>query len=134
MCVRACVCVCVNRLQKIHEIQGSIIRNNSSSTYSCLLSNLQKSDATKLKKSNKTVESCIFHKRVLFLYVPLNTKNKTILYVAQKCFTFVFPTEEERWGAGIETQKYVRGEIGGWGRVPFNETYAPSLSTIYDGA
>jgi len=41
---------------------------------------------------------------------------------------------EERWGAGVETQKNVRGEIGGWGRVPFNETYAPSLSTIYDGA
>jgi len=42
--------------------------------------------------------------------------------------------EAERWGAGVETQKNVRGEIGGWGRVPFNETYAPSLSTIYDGA
>ena len=41
---------------------------------------------------------------------------------------------EERWGAGVETQKNVRGEIRGWGRVPFNETYAPSLSTIYDGA
>jgi len=40
----------------------------------------------------------------------------------------------ERWGTGVETQKNVRGEIGGWGRVPFNETYAPSLSTIYDGA
>ena len=40
----------------------------------------------------------------------------------------------ERWGAGVETQKHARGEIGGWGRVPFNETYAPSLSTIYDGA
>ena len=40
----------------------------------------------------------------------------------------------ERWGAGVETQQNVRGEIGGWGRVPFNETYAPSLSTIYDGA
>ena len=37
-------------------------------------------------------------------------------------------------GAGVETQKNVRGEIGGWGRVPFNEPYAPSLSTIYDGA
>jgi len=43
-------------------------------------------------------------------------------------------SEDERWGAGVETQKNVRGEIGGWGRVPFNETYAPSLSTIYDGA
>jgi len=41
---------------------------------------------------------------------------------------------QERWGAGVETQKNVRGEIGGWGRVPFNETYAPSLGTIYDGA
>ena len=40
----------------------------------------------------------------------------------------------ERWGAGVETQKNVQGDIGGWGRVPFNETYAPSLSTIYDGA
>ena len=35
----------------------------------------------------------------------------------------------ERWGPGVETQKNVRGEIGGWGRVPFNEPYAPSLST-----
>ena len=42
--------------------------------------------------------------------------------------------EYERWGAGVETQKNVRGKIGGWGRVPFNEPYAPSLSTIYDGA
>ena len=40
----------------------------------------------------------------------------------------------ERWGAGVETPKNVRGEVGGWGRVPFNEPYAPSLSTIYDGA
>ena len=43
-------------------------------------------------------------------------------------------TLSERWGAGVETQKNVRGEIGGWGRVPFNETYAPLLSTVYDGA
>ena len=41
---------------------------------------------------------------------------------------------KERWGAGVETQKNVREEIGGWGRVPFNEPYAPLLSTIYDGA
>jgi len=40
----------------------------------------------------------------------------------------------ERWGAGVETQKNVREEIGGWGRVPFNEPYAPLLSTIDDGA
>jgi len=36
----------------------------------------------------------------------------------------------ERWGAGVETQKNVRGEILGWGRIPFNEPYAPSLSTL----
>jgi len=42
--------------------------------------------------------------------------------------------ECERWGAGVETQKNVRGEIGGWGRVPFNEPYASSLRTIYDEA
>ena len=40
----------------------------------------------------------------------------------------------ERWGAGVETPKNARGEIGGWGRVPFNEPYALSLNTIYDGA
>ena len=41
---------------------------------------------------------------------------------------------EERWGAGVEAQKNVPEEVGGWGRVLFNEPYAPSLSTIYDGA
>jgi len=44
------------------------------------------------------------------------------------------PGRLERWGAGVETQKNIRGEVGGWGRVPYNEPYAPSLSTIYDGA
>ena len=43
-------------------------------------------------------------------------------------------TKDERWGAGVETQKNVREEIGGWGRVPFNEPYATLLSTNYDGA
>jgi len=43
------------------------------------------------------------------------------------------PAQYERWGAGV-AQKNVREEVGGWGRVPFNEPYAPSLSTIYDGA
>ena len=47
---------------------------------------------------------------------------------------YVKKIRDERWGAGVETQKNVRGEIGGWGRVTFNEPYAPSLSTIYDGA
>jgi len=51
---------------------------------------------------------------------------------AYKCIRL--RTRWERWGAGVETQKNVLGEVGGWGRVPFNEPYAPSLSTIYDGA
>jgi len=64
--------------------------------------------------------------------------NSTILLLCINCTILsVFALHWsllERWGAGVETQKYVRGDIGGWGRVPFNETYAPSLSTIYDGA
>jgi len=53
----------------------------------------------------------------------------THMYICHRLLEY-----RERWGPGVETQKNVRGEIGGWGRVPFNETYAPSLSTIYDGA
>jgi len=54
--------------------------------------------------------------------------------VYRSCVWVYVCTTTERWGAGVETQKNLRGEIGGWGRVPFNEPYAPSLSTIYDGA
>ena len=59
---------------------------------------------------------------------------------SETCHTYCSPRgaivlrQKERWGAGVETQKNVRAEVGGWGRVPFNEPYAPSLSTIYDGA
>ena len=61
------------------------------------------------------------------------------LWTTCMCACVIFSTarsrkDEERWGAGVETQKNVRGVFGGWGRVPFNEPYAPSLSTIYDGA
>jgi len=48
--------------------------------------------------------------------------------------SFAVTHTAERWGAGVETQKNGRGEIGEWGRVPFNDPYASSLSTIYDGA
>ena len=55
------------------------------------------------------------------------------------CFTFCVSLSEsvmrnihERWGAGVETQKNVRGEIGGWGRVPFNETYSQSCEGTLD--
>ena len=58
----------------------------------------------------------------------------THTYILLNVHTHILVSLNERWGAGVETQKNVRGEIGGWGRVPFNEPYAPSLSTIYDGA
>ena len=68
------------------------------------------------------------HEDVLYL-------GDTFVYSTHdEIWTPIHATGDERWGAGVETQKNVRGEIGGWGRVPFNETYAPSLSTIYDGA
>ena len=62
-----------------------------------------------------------------------NNANPPLIITKYNNNTQVVPPAE-RWGAGVKTQKMVRGEIGGWGRVPFNETYAPSLSTIYDGA
>ena len=39
----------------------------------------------------------------------------THIHVHCLCFALM---GYERWGAGVETQKNVRGEIGGWGRVP----------------
>jgi len=73
----------------------------------------------------------LFCKRALCLCRSLWQKSptKTSLLCG-----IVLDTCCERWGAGVETQKNVRGEVGRWGRVPFNEPYAPSLSTIYDGA
>ena len=38
---------------------------------------------------------------------------------------------DERWGAGVETQKNVRGEIGGWGRVPFNVMHVMNMSCTF---
>ena len=64
----------------------------------------------------------------MYTYMRLRTHRHTNKQTRNVC------TCMERWGAGVETQKNVRGEVGGWGRVPFNEPYAPSLSTIYDGA
>ena len=48
------------------------------------------------------------------------------LCISNLCNTSNSHAVAERWGAGVETQKNVWGEIGGWGRVPFNESYAPS--------
>jgi len=52
----------------------------------------------------------------------------------KETYKVLLEAKYERWEAGVETQKNVLGEIGGWGRLPFNEPYALSLSTIYDGA
>ena len=61
-------------------------------------------------------------------------RTHTILQEPFNMYEYTIGAQEERWGAGVETQKNVRGEVGGWGRVPLNEPYAPLLSTIYDGA
>jgi len=59
---------------------------------------------------------------------------ETFFYQKMTVETSLLTENDERWGAGVDTQKNIRGKVGGWGRVPFNEPYAPSLSTIYDGA
>jgi len=73
---------------------------------------------------------CVCAREIVCVYADLWTHmNVYIPMCIHTCIAHV-----ERWGAGVETPKNVRGEIGGWGRVLFNEPYAPSLSTIYDGA
>jgi len=84
----------------------------------CKMTEMKESTSHVSHRNDMTHESCHTH---------LNASRHTKL-------SFRLNNLNARWGAGVETQKYVRGEIGGWGRVPFNETYAPSLSTIYDGA
>jgi len=68
----------------------------------------------------------------IHLYPPTWVEDEGVHTYVYAYHMYIYNTE--RWGAGVETQKNVREEIGGWGRVPFNEAYAPLLSTIYDGA
>ena len=72
----------------------------------------------------------------VYIHTQIYVYTHVHLYIFVKMYVFIRiqGCDAERWGAGVETPKNVRGEIGGWGRVPFNETYAPSLSTIYDAA
>ena len=77
--------------------------------------------------SNYTCIGCLFFPCIPFPNFPMHMYSQYMLILET-------PRVGERWGAGVETQKNVRGEIGGWGRVPFNKPYAPSLSAIYDGA
>jgi len=49
------------------------------------------------------------------------------------CVWFTCMCYLERWGAGVETQKNVRGEVGGWGRVPFNELFVFGLPACVYG-
>ena len=77
--------------------------------------------------------SCVYPPRLLALIHAMFARSYTRVLLGH-LYQSVNGSHHERWGAGVETQKNVRREIGGWGRVPFNEPYAPSLSTIYDGA
>jgi len=70
---------------------------------------------------------------------PINVNQRQCMTIHHKSHTKSQQTSQQgsrpkKITTGVETQKNVRGEIGGWGRVPFNEPYASSLSTIYDGA
>ena len=80
-----------------------------------------------------TLFMCLIVYSVCLLLLYLRVLFSCVIFVCQIVKQERNP-HNERWGAGVETQKNVLGEIGGWGRVPFNEPYAPSLSTIYDGA
>ena len=73
----------------------------------------------------------IFMSQTLPIHIHILTHVECVFMSMFMCHTY---PHAEKWGAGVKTQKMVRGENGEWGRVPFNETYAPSLSTIYDGA
>ena len=44
------------------------------------------------------------------------------------------PTCREMWGAGVQTPKNVRGEIEGWGRVPFNDFPFNGFSIVSEAA
>ena len=57
------------------------------------------------------------------MYINMYIYNLALIWWVIRCIDI--RRGSERWGAGVETQKNVRGEIGGWGRVPFNEPYAP---------
>ena len=62
--------------------------------------------------------------------------NQTVLFLMTPISTFdcYWYTVGLTRGGGLGSgPKKMYGERL-WGRVPFNETYAPSLSTIYDGA
>ena len=55
---------------------------------------------------------------VLNVYVLLNDYLLMSVYLLMTVYPVRIVYLVERWGAGVETQKNVRGEIGGWGRVP----------------
>ena len=121
VCVYVCACVCVYMCVWQLADTGSF-RNNRRPTDAGGMRQLHKQHSvvktTVCCQSEAAAKTTKQNKSLLFRQLPLC-----------RCLSAA-----ERWGAGVETQKNVRGEIGGWGRVPFNETYAPSLSTIYDGA
>ena len=110
--VRACGCVCVLAL----------LKSQLGTTFTSLLAGWLLKRFNTRTHTHTHARTYVRRKSVGFICSYFHESDLILLCI------------EERWGAGVETQKNVRGEIGGWGRVPFNETYAPSLSTIYDGA
>ena len=74
--------------------------------------------------------SCLYTYVYMYIYLILECACRLDLRCTDFLEKFRVAPDYERWGAGVETQRNVRGEVWGWGRVPFNEPYAPSLSTI----
>ena len=119
-CVCVCVCVCLSPYR--------VVQNGNSAC--CLARAL-----SVFLSLSRSLSLSLF----LSLYLPgraeqQHKQSATPTSVSLSNSPYPHIPLNERWGAGVETQKNVREEIGVWGRVPFNEPYAPLLSTIYDGA
>jgi len=56
--------------------------------------------------------------RLIHIYSYMNESYMNESYMQDQKYIYAYVQySEERWGAGVETQKNVRREIEGWGRV-----------------
>ena len=131
----------MTHMKESHTWMGHVPHmNESCCTYEWVTSCIWRRQVTHVNTSFRTCntcpnESCLIYRLVKSeVRMSRATQGQTFWVMSRMWMGHVTNMNEERWRAGVETQKNVRGEIGGWGRVPFNEPYAPLLSTIYDGA
>jgi len=123
--------------ESCHTLQDTTwVNHRTSLQTSHVMSHIWAGHVNRSNHTRKQVTAHIWTSLVEHYRIP---HESTIIPVHKRVMSYILAghvnnTHEERWGAGVETQKNVRGEIGWWGRVPFNEPYAPLLSIIYDGA